>query len=95
MELELEQRKQEYIKKKYHKLSAEILALIDTPEKLKNETKNYIYGLRMMYHYLDSEIDNIIEILKSNNGTKIINRIRPRCDSCDEGRISSPTFPDF
>lgn len=91
MEMNIEQRKEEYIKKKYTKLANDILTLIDTPEKLKSEVKLNLYGLWQIYHYLDTEIDWMQEILQSENATKL--RRLPRCDSCDDIRhCTSPTF---
>lgn len=85
-------RKEDYLKQKYYKLANDILALIDTPEKLKNEVKSSCFGLWRIYHHLDLELEHIKSILETENGTKEIKRRRPRCDSCDDIRIASPTF---
>jgi hypothetical protein len=89
--MDIQQRKEQYLKKKYSEIASSILELINTPEKLKQEVKSSCYGLWRIYHHLDLELDYINTILETENGTKERSR-RPRCDSCDEYRVSSPTF---
>ncbi len=89
--MDIQQRKEEYLKKKYSEIASSILELINTPEKLKQEIKSNCFGLWQVYHYLDLELDYMRTIIETENGTKEQNR-RPRCDSCDEYRVSSPTF---
>ena len=91
MDLQLQFRKEQYLKRKYIKLASDIMQLIDTPEKLKLETKLSCFGLWRIYHHLDIDLDWIQHILDTENGTKERSR-RPRCDSCDEIKPSSPTF---
>lgn len=89
--MDIQQRKEEYLKKKYSEIASSILELINTPEKLKQEVKSYCFGLWRIYHGLDMDLDYMRTILETENGTKKHSR-RPRCDSCDEYRVSSPTF---
>lgn len=91
--MDIQQRKEEYLKKKYYKLANDILEIIDTPEKLKQEVKSNCYSLWRIYHGLDMEIQWIRDVIETENGTIEQSR-RPRCDSCDEYRVStsSPTF---
>jgi hypothetical protein len=91
MDLKLQFKKEAYIKKKYQKIANQILELIDTPEKLQNEVKLSCFGLWRIYHHLDLELDHIKTILETENGTKERSR-RPRCDSCEDVRPTSPTF---
>ena len=88
--MDIQQRKEEYLKNKYHKIANDILELIK-PENLKQEVKSNCFGLWRIYHGLDMDLDYMRTILETENGTKKHSR-RPRCDSCDEYRVNSPTF---
>jgi len=89
--MELQFRKEQYLKRRYQKIANQILALISTPEGLKQEVKLSCYGLWRIYHHLDLELDHIKTILETDNGTKERSR-RPRCNSCEDVRPTSPTF---
>ena len=89
--MELQFRKEQYLKRRYEKIANDILELIDTPDKLKQEVKLSCFGLWRIYHGLDMELDHIKTILETENGTKERSR-RPRCNSCEDVRPTSPTF---
>lgn len=92
--MELQFRKEEYIKKKYYKLANDILALIDTPEKLKNEVKSSCFGLWRIYHHLDINLQWMRDVIESSNGEDTSNLRKHKCPfgSCEDLRAVSPTF---
>ena len=94
MDLQLQFRKEQYIKRKYEKIANDILALIDTPEKLKQEVKSSCFGLWRIYHHLDLDLQWMRDVLESNNGEDMSNLRKHKCPfgSCEDIRATSPTF---
>lgn len=90
--MDIEERKREYIKKKYKKIANDILELVASNDACNKEVKSKCYGLRSLYHFLDSDIDWIIAVLDTDNGTKEKSKKLFRCDSCEDVRTESPTF---
>ena len=92
--MDLEVRKTEYIKHKYQKIANDILELINTPVKLKQEVKLSCFGLWRIYHNLDMELAWMRDILESNNGEDMSNLRKHKCPfgSCEDIRAISPTF---
>ena len=92
--MDLEVRKSEYIRKKYTKLANDILELINTQDKLKNEVKLACFGLWRIYHHLDVDLQWMRDVLESNNGEDMSNLRKHKClfGSCEDLRAISPTF---